>query len=66
MIASTRYFGEAAYKREKAICDYRELRRAFDRPSYMTPEPTTFPKAERGLCCPEQNSLFHFLNHLLP
>lgn len=63
MISSARYYGEVAYRREKAICDYRERDRVFDRPSYMTKEPTVFPKAEKGLCCPNQNSAFHFLFH---
>lgn len=64
---SLSFFGEAAYRREKAICDYRELRRMFERPSYMTPEPTTFPKAEIGICgCGHNGTWYHKIIHLLP
>lgn len=72
MITADRYFGEAAYKQAKRIEDYRERARFFTTPSYMTPTPTTFPRAELGLCCPDKHTSWHqyailrIISHNLP
>ena len=58
MIAS-KYFGESQYRQALAIENYREVARWFEKPSYMTPPNGFMPKAEIGLCCPEQNESWH-------
>lgn len=69
---ATRYFGEANYKRWKhnIETDKKYVVHYFEVPSYMTPTPTTFPKAEIGLCCPDRNEPWHpylsFITHNLP
>ena len=64
---ATRYFGEVQYKEAVKIENYRTLAKYFGRTSYMTPEPTTFPKAEIGLCgCGHNGTWYHQIIHLLP
>jgi len=61
----TKYFGESRYKEAKRIEDYRERERMFSVPEYMVPMTKGYPKAEKGLCCPYQNSKLHFLAHIV-
>lgn len=63
---SSKYFGESPYEKAVAIENFRERARWFETPSYMKPPSGKMPIAEKGRCCVNQGSMFHFISHHLP